>query len=288
MALALLKNGRRYAFVQTHGARALLAARLAGIPGSKLGYVFHESAQNQSLRGTLELSLARGLRLAANAPGTAGSVRARMAVPVEVVPPLVRAPELLPKHEAEQVLGLPGGELTIGVIGRLAAVKAPVLALEAAARLKRAPLRVVYVGEGPERERILARARELKVPVSLTGARPAADRLLAAFDVVACPSSAESFGLTMAQAAAAKRPVAIVDSPGARYVTGGQTSLLCAPTPEALAVALDTALRGSPDVLAFLHTHVLERFGSEEARERTRAFYTRQVTPPPQHGRQAS
>jgi glycosyltransferase involved in cell wall biosynthesis len=282
MAHALLKHGRRYAFVQTHGARALLAARLARLPDARLGHVFHEIAENQGLRGVLELRLARGLSVAANAPFTADSIERRLGVLVEVVPPIVRAPQLLMRHEAEQVLGLPGGELTIGVVGRLAAVKSPALVVQAAARLDGRSIRVVYVGEGPERDRILADARALGTNLSLIGPRPAAERLLAAFDVIACPSPMESFGLVMAQAAAAERPLAVVDSPGARYVSdGGRLITPCLPTPEGLAGALVSALEASAASRERLRAHVLDRFGPDTARERVRAFYARQLKPFP-------
>lgn len=280
MARALLTHGRRYGFVQTHGARALLAARLARLPAAQLGHVFHEVPENQGLRGALELRLARGLDLAANAPFTSESVGRRLGVHVEVVPPVVRVPQLLTRQEAEKELGLPGDELTIGVIGRLAAVKEPAIVVEAAAWLQRGPIRVVYVGEGPERNRILACGHTLGVPVSLVGQRPGAERLLAAFDAVACPSPAESFGLVMAEAAAAERPVATVDSPGARYVSDdGSLSALCSPTPESLAAALVAALDAPAESRKELRDHVVERFGPDAARERVRAFYARQAKP---------
>jgi glycosyltransferase involved in cell wall biosynthesis len=286
MALALLKHGRRYAFVQTHGARALLAARLAQLPDVRLGHVFHEVAENQGLRRVFELRLARGLSLAANAPLTADLIRCRLGLPVEVVPPVVRRPQLLKRHEAERILGLPGGEFTIGVVGRLAAVKAPALVVQAAARLERRPMRVVYVGEGPERDRILADARLLGINVSLVGLRRAAERLLAAFDVIACPSPVESFGLVMAEAAAAERPVAVVDSPGAQYVSdGGRLIALCLPTPDGLAGALVSALEAPAASRERLRAHVLDRFGPDTARARVRAFYARQLKPLPRDDR---
>jgi glycosyltransferase involved in cell wall biosynthesis len=278
MTLALSNHGRAFAFVQTHGARALLAARMARLPTDRLGHVFHEVAENQGVRGALELRLARGLRVAANAPATAASFERRLRVPVEVIPPVVRAPDLLPRREAERLLGLPGSELTIGVVGRLAPVKSPALVLEAVARLDRRPLRVVYIGDGPERGRLLSRARALGVAVSFVGSRPTAESLLGSFDVVACPSRAESFGLVMAQAAAADIPIAVVDSPGARYVSDeGRLIDLCPATPGGLATALVAALEAPVESRERLRACVLARFGPEPAHERIGAFYAREV-----------
>jgi glycosyltransferase involved in cell wall biosynthesis len=277
MARGLRRHWARFTYVESHGARGLLAARAAGVPRTRLGHVFHEPIEQQGMRGLVQLQLARGLRIAANAPGTAASVRSRIRTAVEVVPPIVPSAKLLSKEEAAQALGLGGDEFRIGVIGRLSAVKAPLLVLEAAALLGRR-LRVVYIGNGPERGRIMRRARRLQVPVSLAGALPDAGSLLAAFDVVACPSPQESFGLTMAQAIVAERPVAAVDSAGARYVLG-ENGNFSAPTPAALATALDEALRASPESRARLRSSVLERFGSEQARDRIRAFYDHQVRP---------
>jgi glycosyltransferase involved in cell wall biosynthesis len=176
------------------------------------------------------------------------------------------------------MLGLARSELTIGVVGRLASLKAPALVVEAVALLDQGPVRVVYVGDGPERRRVLSRAAALDVPVSLVGSRRRAERLLEAFDVVACPSPVESFGLVMAQAAVSKRPLAVVDSPGARYVSGeGALSALCSPTPDGLADALIDSLNSSAEWRERLCARVLERFGPETAGERLRAFYARQV-----------
>jgi glycosyltransferase involved in cell wall biosynthesis len=178
-------------------------------------------------------------------------------------------------------------EFRVGVIGRLAPVKAPVLALDAVALLGwRA--RVVYVGDGPERKRILERSHQLGVPVSLVGLRPAAERLLKAFDVVACPSPKESFGLTMAQAAVVERPLAAVDSPGARFLVGELRDFLSLATPEAFATAIETATRASPESRSRLRSIIVERFSSERALERTRAFYVRRLMLPEQLDPRAS
>jgi glycosyltransferase involved in cell wall biosynthesis len=201
---------------------------------------------------------------------------------VDIVPPLVLSPKLLVREEAARVIGLRRDDFRIGVVGRLSAVKEPVLALEAAALLGRR-LRVVYIGQGPEERRILRRAGRLRTPVSLVGPHPAAETLLAAFDVLACPSRHESFGLALAQAIAAQRPVAAVDSAGARYVFG-EGGNLSAPTPEAFATALDAAVRASPESRARLRSYVLEQFGSERARERTRAYYERRLKPARERG----
>jgi hypothetical protein len=276
MIRALRQHGGEFGYVETHGARAILAARAARLPSARLGHFFHEPVENEGLRGLLQLQLARGLRVAANAPVTAASVRSRIGGPVEIIPPMVRSEELLPRKDAAKILDLHGTELRVGVVGRLALVKAPVLALEAAALLGQRT-RVIYVGDGPERTRILRRARELRLAVLLAGSRGAAERLLNAFDVVACPSPNESFGLTMAHAAAAGVPLAAVDSPGARYVFGEFRDALSAPTAAALATALDRATRLSQESRARLRASVVKRFGSEHSRERTCAFYERRV-----------
>jgi hypothetical protein len=273
LSRVLLRRARRFSFVQTHGARSLLAARVAGLRGPRLGHVFHEFGSAHR-REQAELLLARGIPVAANSPPTAQWLFCKLGVEAEVLPPVVRHRRLLDRSSARAALQLSEGALTIGVIGRLAAVKAPLLPVEAAARLSVGPLQVVFVGEGPERKRIEARARELGVQVRIVGPRPEAGQLLNAFDVVACPSSLESFGLSMAQGAAAERPLAVVDSPGARFVSnGGRLSPLSSPTPDAFAVALMAARDAPAESLARLRGYVLGQFGPDAARERYRQYY---------------
>jgi glycosyltransferase involved in cell wall biosynthesis len=277
MVKALRPGRLRYRFVQTHGARALLAARLAGLRGDRLGHMFHEPGDQQGLRGAVEWRLARGISVSANAPTTAGWVEQRLGRRAEVLTPIVNVPALLPREQARQELGLPAeADLVIGVIGRLSPVKRPELAVSAAARMApRRPI-VVFVGDGPERERLRRLGESLGVQVLLAGPRRAAASLLAALDVLAATSPYETFGLAIAEAMAAGTPVASVDSPGARLLgADSEVAQLAAPTAEGLAKSLSSALEESAQTLERRAESVLASFGVEASRARALAYFDR-------------
>jgi glycosyltransferase involved in cell wall biosynthesis len=280
MASALRKARGRGAFVQTHGARSLLAARMAGLPRDRLGHLFHEPADQQGLRGAVEWRLARGVELAANAPGTAEWVERRLGRPAAVLTPIVEAAEVLPRAEARRLLGIaPSEPLVIGVVGRLAAVKSPELAVLAAARLAPRRSLVVFVGAGPESAGLQRLAETVDVPILLAGPHAEAARLLSAFDVVAVPSRHETFGLSLAEAMAARIPVAAVDSPGARAVTGAAGPELPGATDVELASAIVAALEEDAGVLAERAEAVLAAFGPGAGRARAIDYFSAALRP---------
>jgi glycosyltransferase involved in cell wall biosynthesis len=281
MTRALRLAREQFSFVQTHGARALLAARLARLPGDRLGHMFHEPGDQQGLRGAVEWRLARRVSVSANAPATAHWVEHRLGRQADVLTPIVDVPTLLPREGARAQLGLDAAaDLVIGVIGRLSPVKQPELAVSAAAEMApRRPI-VVFIGEGPERERLKALGESLGVGVVLAGHRRAAASLLAAFDVVAAPSRYETFGLATAEAMAARIPVASVDSPGARLVTpGAEEALLAPPTAAGLAARITTALEEPARVREERAASVLASFGPEASRARAVAYFASRGAP---------
>jgi glycosyltransferase involved in cell wall biosynthesis len=275
MTRALRPLRTRFSFVQTHGPRALLAARLARVPGRRLGHMFHEPGDQQGLRGNLEWRFARGIRLAANTPGTADWVEQRVGRAPDVLTPIVSRPSLLPREDARAGLGIPeDAELVVGYVGRLAAVKRPDLVVSAARHLgPRRPL-VVFLGDGPERARLRELGQRLRVPVLLPGHQRSAASLLSAFDLLAAPVPEEAFGLAMAEAMAAEIPVAAVDSPGARMVTvNSKLAPLCPPTGADLGNQLAAALDESKDVLEWRAEQVLALFGIEAVSARAEAYF---------------
>lgn len=113
--------------------------------------------------------------------------------------------------------------------------------VEAAGRLPRRVL-LRFVGEGPERERLTALARQLRVDVQLLGARPDVQELLRSSDVFVLPSHQEGMSNALMEAAAAGLPCVATDVGGNRGVLG-DTGLLCrAHDPDDLARALGQVL----------------------------------------------
>lgn len=139
-------------------------------------------------------------------------------------------PSRRPPEEARQALrvrlGLGAEASVIGCVARLHGLKN----LPAAVRLLPCDARrhLVLVGQGPEREALLALAREFgcEQRLHLLGEQPpeAIGDILAGLDLFVFPSLAETFGLAVVEAAAAGVPVLAHDLPVLREVlqVGGE------------------------------------------------------------------
>jgi len=154
--------------------------------------------------------------------------------------------------------------------GRLETRKGPQILVQALPALfKAAPgAHIVIAGDGPLREKLEESVpAALRKNVILTGHFDEADRLalLSASTVVALPAiGGESFGITLAEAMAAGRPVVASAIPGyAAVARGGLDALLVPPgDPQALAEGIAALLR-DPSRAAAL---------GAAARERARTF----------------
>ncbi|MCB1671169.1 MAG: TIGR03088 family PEP-CTERM/XrtA system glycosyltransferase [Gammaproteobacteria bacterium] len=146
--------------------------------------------------------------------------------------------------------------LVIGTVGRLAAVKDQRLLLEAMHRLLaerpelRDTLRLIIVGDGPEREALITRIEQLSLQDSvwLAGDREDIPELLRALDLFALPSLAEGISNTILEAMASGLPV-VASSVGGNpeLVQEEQTGLLFpAGDEEALTHALNRLIDDLP------------------------------------------
>lgn len=164
----------------------------------------------------------------------------------------------------------PDGVRIVGVVGRLRGEKGQAVLLEAFAKLRerRDDLSLKVVGDGPDRAKLEARARELGIAefVEWMGSRPPEEvrRLYRSMDVVVVPSLAEGFGLVAAEALSADRPVVASDVGGlAEVVRHEQTGLLVPPgDPQALSAAIARILDNST------FAEGLARAGMSDVRER--------------------
>lgn len=137
-------------------------------------------------------------------------------------------------------------EFLIGTVGRLATAKNHPRLVEAAAILRDAgvPVRVVIVGEGPERGTTEARIAELNMGdhVTLLGERDDVPDLLAAFDVFVLSSDREGHPLSALEAQSAGTPVVLTDAGGSADAVlcneRGVGGLLVEKSAEALAECL--------------------------------------------------
>lgn len=128
-------------------------------------------------------------------------------------------------------LNLSADHLVVGTIGRLDLVKDFETLLHAAAMLRdRYPtLRLVVIGDGPERDRLreLAGRLELNGTGHFTGHRDEARELLPAFDIYVNSSISEGISLTILEAMAASRPIVATAVGGTpEVVQHGVTGLL--------------------------------------------------------------
>ena len=144
----------------------------------------------------------------------------------------------LSRSAARQRIGIDDRVPLVMSVGRLTPIKGFDVLKAAATLVKAEGVRFVVIGEGEER-----RALE-GGPLELIGARDDAAALLAAADVVVCPSRSEGFPQIPLEAMAAGRPVIATRVGGTpEAVIDGETGVLVEPeSPRALAAAIDALL----------------------------------------------
>jgi glycosyltransferase involved in cell wall biosynthesis len=98
-------------------------------------------------------------------------------------------------------------------VGRLIRQKGFDRLISAVARLKRPDVRLVLVGEGPDREKLTAQARDLGVALLMPGFVKKPMQWLAHADVFALSSRWEGFGHVIVEAMTAGAPVVAFDCP---------------------------------------------------------------------------
>lgn len=128
----------------------------------------------------------------------------------------ISLPVTFPSHherqQARASLGIPPEAFVIGSVGELSPVKNLDLTLDAAAIAvgKRPDLRVVFVGDGAERQALAERVAELGLQenVLFAGWRRDIQNLLPALDIYVCSSHYEGISLSVLEAMARGRAIA--------------------------------------------------------------------------------
>ncbi|MGQ0573033.1 MAG: glycosyltransferase [Pseudonocardia sp.] len=167
-------------------------------------------------------------------------------VPNGIALPPVRTPAA--RAEARAALGVGEDDLVVGIVARLAPVKAHEVLIEAVAKL--APsvprLRLVCVGDGERAAELARLAEDLGVGdrVVFAGLRRDVAALLPGFDVACLTSRFECAPLSVIEAMAAGLPVVVSDVGAVRdMVTDGVEGLVFPPGDvSALAAHLDRLL----------------------------------------------
>ena len=142
-----------------------------------------------------------------------------------------------------------GGQVVL-FIGRLESRCGLDRILRAWPRLQReASARLIVVGDGPERARYETMADSLEVPARFFGAvRDRRPDFFASADVLVCPTTIASFGITLLEGMAAGVPIIASDIDGFREIlTHGREGLLVdTARPDLLAQALAELLEDAP------------------------------------------
>jgi glycosyltransferase involved in cell wall biosynthesis len=248
-----------YDVVHTHSAKAgalgRLAAERAGTPWvvhTFHGFPFHEF-QSRARRGAyvgIERYLARrtDVFLAVGGAVAAEAVRRGIAVPerVRVINPAIE-PSAGPTGPAARAvarrrLGVPVGCKVVGTVGRVDYQKAPENFVDAIAGLGRDDVYAVWIGDGPMRKDMEARAgrRGLHGRFLCGGHRDDVPELLPGLDVFAMASRYEGLPCAVAEAMVAGLPVvATAVNAVPDVVLPGETGLLVSPErPRQLAAAI--------------------------------------------------
>jgi glycosyltransferase involved in cell wall biosynthesis len=134
-------------------------------------------------------------------------------------------------------LGVPPGVPLVLALGRLHRDKAFDVLIRALPRLPRA--HAVIAGDGPERAALLglARAEGVTERLHLIGWRGNVAELLAAADVLACPSRVEPLGNVVIEGWSARRSVVAAASDGPRELIDDGVNGMLVPAEDAVALA---------------------------------------------------
>ena len=172
-------------------------------------------------------------------------------------------------------LGIGRDELVVGMVGVLRGGKGHDVAINAVAalRVRFTAIRLLVVGEGTERARLEALAREREAPVAFCGFRDDVQQVLDAVDVVAHPSSIDALPTALIEAMAAGVPVVATDVGGIPELVGdGQTGLLI-PSPSSADVPASAGDLASALATVLDDPELRRRLG-QAGRQRFEAAFT--------------
>lgn len=241
--LAKAALARGIEVMHSHLAVSDIAAAAAGLllPGVKrISTVHNPGVELDRLKaGLWRRALTRFHRILAVSEAVQDSLP--RGLPIEVVrPSLIDPSQPRPtRAQARRALGIgPDVPLVLG-IGRLVPVKGFDVLARTAGRLATPGVKIVVIGEGPERERLTQMGG-----LTLIGPRDDVEALIPAADVIVCPSRSEGFPQVPLQAMAAGIPVVATPVGGTpEIIFDGRTGRLVNPEdPRALAAALDALL----------------------------------------------
>jgi glycosyltransferase involved in cell wall biosynthesis len=271
--------------VHAHGSRGALYAGLAA-RGLEVPLVWHVRVADPDPRLDRVLAyLAEALVVNSKATAARLARLPRAGGKVTVVPNGVDAARFAPgpvDADLARALGVDPAVPVVGYFGRLEHGKGVDVLLDAATRLhsKLPATTFLFVGDGPLRETLMARAAAVGLPACFAGQRDDVPALLRLCAVVVLPSRQEAFGRVLIEAMATGVPVVATAVGGIPEVcVDGVTGLLVPPEdPDALAVAIALTLTdqaATASRVAAASADVRSRFDQAAHAARVQAVYAR-------------
>jgi glycosyltransferase involved in cell wall biosynthesis len=271
--------------VHAHGSRGALYGGLAA-RGLEVPLVWHVRVADPDPRLDRVLAyLAEALVVNSKATAARLARLPRAGGKVTVVPNGVDAARFAPgpvDADLARALGVDPAVPVVGYFGRLEHGKGVDVLLDAATRLhsKLPATTVLFVGDGPLREALMARAAAAGLPACFAGQRDDVPALLRLCTVVVLPSRQEAFGRVLIEAMATGVPVVATAVGGIPEVcVDGVTGLLVPPEdPDALAVAIALTLTdqaATASRVAAASADVRSRFDQAAHAARVQAVYAR-------------
>jgi glycosyltransferase involved in cell wall biosynthesis len=178
----------------------------------------------------------------------------------------------VPASNARRTLGFPAGGPVIAVSGRLSRFKGWELMLDAFVVLRRRfpEARLVFIGDGEQRDQLLKRTSDLGLEssVSITGFQAPQEvaAWLNAADLLAVASFVEGWSVAMLEALSCGKPIVTTDVSGAaEMIVPGKNGLIVYDrSPDAFGEAMERALTfPNVDVIS---TSIARRFAVETLR----------------------
>lgn len=192
------------------------------------------------------------------------------------------APDAEARARVRAELGIPENAWVVGTVGRLSPEKNQGLLIDAMAPMLDPRRHLVIVGDGPEQEKLAARARATLRPerIHFTGARQDVAALLASFDAFALTSDSEGLPLVLLEAMAVGVPVVATAVGGVPdLVEHGKTGSLVAPGDGTALltelVRLSTRPQSALETAGVARRLVLERHSTEHMARAYENLYLR-------------
>jgi glycosyltransferase involved in cell wall biosynthesis len=196
------------------------------------------------------------------------------------------APSPAARRKLRSELGIPETAWVLGTVGRLAPEKNQGLLIDAVAPILDPRRHLVIVGDGPDREALMERARGTLRPdlIHFTGARDDVEALLACFDAFALTSESEGLPLVVLEAMAVGLPVVATAVGGVPDVVQPGSTGFLVPASDRIALMKELLLLSThpqlvADVAAAGRRMVLERHSTEHMARDYEHLYRRVLRP---------